>query len=91
MTELLKDILKKQKVLRNINNMLYWDEVVDERVRKHARAVKLQQKILYVTVDNSTWAQELHFYKKELIDKMNAKAGYKAIIEIRYKVGGIEE
>ena len=90
MTQLLKDILQGDDLLKGLNAVLLWDEVVDRKIQKHTRAVKLQRKALYVVVESSTWASELNFFKKELLEKINSKAGYEAVRDIRFKVGEIK-
>lgn len=62
-----------------------WDQVVDERVGRHTEAVKIRNRILYVSTSTSTWANELSFIKKEIIKKFNARAGEEAIRDIRFK------
>ena len=89
MTQLLKDILQRDKSLRGLNAVLLWDDVVDKKIQKHTRPIKLQRGALYVMTDSPVWAQELNFFKKEIIDKINDKAGEKIVKDIRFKVGGI--
>ena len=68
-----------------------WGEVVDGRVKKHAEAVKIRNRVLYVATSSSAWAQELTYLKREIIKKFNEKAGEEAIRDIRFKsnFGGI--
>ncbi len=66
-----------------------WGEVVDERVGKHTEPVKISHRTLYVSTSSSTWAQELGFLKKEIIEKFNQKAGSEVIRDIRFKATGL--
>lgn len=91
MTQLLKDIFQGDNILKGLNSVLLWDIVVDEKIKKHTKAIKLQRGVMYVITDNSVWAQELNFFKKEIIDKINSKAGNKAVRDIRFKVGGLDK
>ena len=90
MTELLKDIFQNDRLLRDINGVLLWEEVIEDKIKKHTRALKLQKKTLHVLADSSMWSNELNFFKKEIINKINKKAGSKIVDDIRFKVGGIE-
>lgn len=65
-----------------------WSRVVDERVGKQTEAVKIRNRVLYVSASTSAWAQELSFLKNEFIKKFNAEAGKEAIQDIRFKAGG---
>ena len=100
MTQLLKDIFQKDSVLKGLNIVLLWDDVIDEKIKalqdfdrttRDSKALKLQRGVLYVITENSVWAQELNFFRKDIIDKINNKAGYKAVRDIRFKVGGMKE
>ncbi|MFC1571720.1 DUF721 domain-containing protein [Candidatus Margulisiibacteriota bacterium] len=65
-----------------------WGDVVDERVGRHAQAVKIRNRTLYVSTSSSTWAHELSFLKKDIIEKFNKKAGREVIGDIRFRAGG---
>jgi len=91
LTQLLRDILQENKTFKGLNAVLLWDDVVDSKIQKHTRALKLQRGALYVIVDNAIWAQELNFFKQEIMEKINGKAGRKIVKDIRFKVGGVKE
>ena len=65
-----------------------WDNIVDERIRKHTQAIKIRQRVLYVAASSATWAQQLTFLKNELINKFNQQAGSEVIRDIRFQSGG---
>ncbi|MBN2058529.1 MAG: DUF721 domain-containing protein [Candidatus Saganbacteria bacterium] len=65
-----------------------WQGVVDERVGKHTQAIKIRNRILFVSTSSPTWAQELTFLKHDIIEKFNKAAGQEAIRDIRFRSGG---
>ena len=65
-----------------------WERVVDERVGRQTEAIKIRNRVLYVSTTTSAWAQELSFLKREIISKFNAAAGREAIHDIRFRAGG---
>jgi predicted nucleic acid-binding Zn ribbon protein len=65
-----------------------WDEVVDERVRKNASAVKIRNRTLYISTSSPAWAQELTFLKTEFVAKFNQRAGKEVIRDIRFSASG---
>lgn len=65
-----------------------WNRVVGERVGKQTEAVKIRNRVLYVSTSSAAWAQELSFLKNEFIKKFNAEAGKEAIQDIRFRSGG---
>jgi len=62
----------------------FWAEIVDDKVRKNSEAVKIRDKVLTVITSSPTWAQELTFLKVELVKKFNELAGEEVIIDIRF-------
>jgi len=62
----------------------YWKEIVDDKVRKNSEAVKIRDKVLTVITSSPTWAQELTFLKVDLVKKFNDLAGSEAIVDIRF-------
>ncbi|MEI7810841.1 MAG: DUF721 domain-containing protein [Ignavibacteria bacterium] len=40
-------------------------------LRKIAKAVKLEKKVLYLSIENSVWRSELKFKQKIIIDRIN--------------------
>jgi hypothetical protein len=50
---------------------LYWPEIVGERIASKTFPVSFAEGILQVSVTNSSWVHELHFFKAQLITKVN--------------------
>lgn len=93
MAEKLAEILANIKsgvgnTVRTCNLLSLWGEVVDVRAGKHTQAIKIRNHTLYVETSSPAWAQELSFFKKEMIDKFNKQAGEEAIRDIRFRAGG---
>lgn len=75
----LSDILNK---LRNQNPALSkrieeagalsrWEEAVGAQIAKHARAIRIQDGVLWIEVDHPIWKTELHYRKRQIIEKLN--------------------
>ena len=73
-----------EKGVKQNTALLLWDEVVGENIAENTNPEKVEHGILLVTVENSSWRQELVFKKKEIIDKLNNKIGKKTIKDIRF-------
>lgn len=76
------------RTLNNCNLLSLWSQVVDKSITQHTEPVKIYNRVLYIEVSSSTWAQELSFLKPEIIEKFNQLAGQKAICDIKFKAGG---
>lgn len=59
-----------------------WDEIAGATVAKVTRSVKLENSILYVTVKNAAWRQEVSYFKKDLLDKIVKITGCTTIRDI---------
>ncbi|MDP2861495.1 MAG: DUF721 domain-containing protein [Desulfobacterales bacterium] len=66
-----------------------WDDVVGEAVAKNARPAGFKGKILLVHVGSSVWIQELQYYKKDMIRKLNEALGKELVSDIKFKIGPV--
>jgi predicted nucleic acid-binding Zn ribbon protein len=73
-----------EKGVKQNTALLLWDEVVGKNIAENTNPEKVEHGTLLVTVENSSWRQELVFKKKEIIDKLNNKIGKKTIKDIRF-------
>ncbi|MEW6408992.1 MAG: DUF721 domain-containing protein [Nitrospirota bacterium] len=48
-----------------------WVQIVGDTIALHSSPERLRQGILYVAVDSPIWMQQLSFFKKDLIEKVN--------------------
>ena len=48
-----------------------WEEVVGKAIARNARALRVKDKILFVTVEHPIWRTELHHRKREILARMN--------------------
>ena len=53
----------------------HWEEIVGREIAKRSRPKKLVSGILYISVSNSIWANELSLMSEGLIKKINSFAG----------------
>ncbi len=72
------------KTVKENQLVAQWPEIVGEQIAKVSQAEKIEAGILNVKVINSVWRNELYYHKKELIKKLNKKAGEKLIKDIRF-------
>jgi len=88
---LLGNVLKKYihskelgESLLKIEVLSQWDEICPTAIAKHARPTGLRGRKLTLAVNSSAWMNELSFFKKDLIDVLNERAGKEVITEIRF-------
>jgi predicted nucleic acid-binding Zn ribbon protein len=77
--------LEKEKAV------VLWGEVVGQGIARRAKAVSVRDNILFVTVQNSVWLQELALLKESIIAKINSLVGKQVIKDIVFRVGDADE
>lgn len=50
-----------------------WEIAVGQLIARHARAIRVQNSILWVEVEHPIWRSELHYRKKQILDILNGK------------------
>jgi predicted nucleic acid-binding Zn ribbon protein len=48
-----------------------WQKAVGPAIAKHARAMRVQESVLWVEVDHPIWKSELHHRKRQILDLLN--------------------
>ena len=66
-----------------------WDKLVGDAIAENARPSAFKGKLLLVQVTNSSWLHQLHFLKKDIIQKINDTYGKELVEEIKFKIGSI--
>jgi len=80
---LIKNLGIEQTVLEN-QVVQYYPIVVGQRIAEVSQAEKIENGILFIKVINSTWRNELYYYKKDIIQKLNKKIGETIVKEIKF-------
>jgi hypothetical protein len=65
-----------------------WNSVMDATVRRHAKAEKVVESVLFVDVDSTVWMNELAAIKKTLLDHLNRnlKPPAQPLQDIRFRL-----
>lgn len=81
------DRLGMKRRLKEATVLTVWGQEVGPKLARMTRALQVEQGVLIVSVRNSVWANELGFFKRELIKRVNARIGEGTIKDIRFVVG----
>jgi predicted nucleic acid-binding Zn ribbon protein len=73
--------LEKEKAV------VLWEEAVGKNIARRAKAVSVRGGVLFVTVQNSVWLQELALLKEGIIEKINTLVGSEVVQDIMFRVG----
>ncbi len=79
----IKDILAKirarnpalQNRLEEAVAVEAWEKTVGPQIANHARALKVDDGVLWVEVDHSVWRTELHHRKRQILERLNQACG----------------
>jgi predicted nucleic acid-binding Zn ribbon protein len=74
-----------QKKLQEYDAVVYWENVVGERIAQMTTPTRILQGVLFVHVKTSTWRNELTLRKKEIIDKLNIVIGIDTVKDIKFQ------
>jgi len=64
----------------------HWEEIVGAGISSRTKPEKISRTMLYISVTNSTWANELSMMSGQLLQKINSYIGEDVIKELRFKV-----
>ena len=77
LTEILLQVQNRypalNKRLREAEALARWDTAVGSIIAKHSRAIRIQDRVLWVEVDHPIWKAELHHRKRQILDLLNAR------------------
>lgn len=79
----IKDILAKiraknpalQNRLEEAVAVEAWEKTVGPQIANHARALKVDNGVLWIEVDHSVWRTELHHRKRQILERLNQACG----------------
>jgi hypothetical protein len=83
--------LRIQNKIKQQMACLIWDRVVGSEIRSNTRPAYVKSGILFVMTKSSSWANQLTFFKDDLIKKINNSLGEKIIKDIRFQVGFVDQ
>jgi predicted nucleic acid-binding Zn ribbon protein len=74
--QIIKRVIARQGMEKGIKEgevLAEWPDIVGEAVAKHAVAVAIEARILFIKVDDSTWRNELSLMSEEIKDRINSR------------------
>ncbi len=75
---------KLEAVIERIEVLDSWNKLVGDNISKVSKAVRLENKILFVKIINSSWRSELFMFQKEIIIKFNVHFKKRVIDKIMF-------
>lgn len=88
--EILQTALKKRGMVVKLQDnevLKFWPQAVGQQIKMQTKIECLRSGTLFVQATSSVWVQQLHFMKKDILQKLNHLVGKDIIKEIRFSVG----
>jgi hypothetical protein len=80
--------LSQRKPHRQIQIQNIWQEIIDEKTRKHVAIAGFDRGRLLVWVDSSTWLFQLNLNKKKILGKIQKQVS--EVESIQFKIGKLK-
>jgi len=91
---ILKNTLNKsgfEKKLRQFQIFLNYDNLVGETMARVSRPVFFRNDTLFIGVESSIWSHQLHFLKREIIEKLNSPFNHPLVKDIKFQICAMEK
>lgn len=62
----------------------YWESIVGDEIARHTEPQKVADGTVFVKVDDNVWRNELVFFKKQIIAKLNTRIGKNVIKDVKF-------
>jgi len=85
LNDVLNDLIKNLGIEKQITEnkaIIYWPIIAGPKIAKNTSAERIKDGILFIKVKSDVWRNELLFYKKDLIEKLNTKLGKRIVLDI---------
>jgi len=66
-----------------------WKDVFGEGIANNSKPAGFKGKMLIVYVSSPVWIQELQYYKKNMITKINDALGKELVCDIKFRIGAV--
>ena len=86
----LQDLLKAPGVASNTRLSRIWEvwsDAVGSHIAANATPAAVKGRLLIVHAESSSWIQQLHFLKQDIITKLNRTLGENLVRDIKFKIG----
>ncbi|RMF43795.1 MAG: DUF721 domain-containing protein [Deltaproteobacteria bacterium] len=80
-----------EQKLRQYRAWQVWEQVVGTQIARHARPLRMRDRVLEVRVDQPVWMQQLRMMAPQILQKLNNALGEQLIDEIYWRRGRVDQ
>lgn len=73
------------RTLRQYDVITSWEKIVGEKIARVAKAKRMENGILFVSVTSAPWRAELTMRRQEIVEKINTAMGNRIVKDIRFR------
>ena len=73
------EALKLKGKFQEVQIVKYWEELMGKTIMRSTSEIFIQNKVLYVHMNSSVIRHELFMMRKEIVKKINERAGQKIV------------
>ncbi|MDI3480863.1 MAG: hypothetical protein PWQ97_518 [Tepidanaerobacteraceae bacterium] len=91
---ILRETIKKsglEKKLMQFQIFLRYENLVGEHIAKVSKPVVFRNNTLFIGVENPIWSHQLHFLKREIIEKLNSIFDEPLVCDIKFQICSLEK
>ena len=70
---------------------LDYPELVGEQIAKVTRPLHLKDGIMFIGVESPVWSHHLHFFKPEIMKKLNSQFDRKLVKDIKFQIRTLDK
>jgi predicted nucleic acid-binding Zn ribbon protein len=74
-----------EKTLGEYEVVTSWQDIVGEQIARVTKAQRIENGVLFVSVETAPWRAELSMKRMEIMQKINAAVGKNVVKEIRFR------
>lgn len=89
--KILPQVLKSldlESRFKDIQMVKLWPQIVGNKIAQHARAININEAVLFVVVDNPAWQAQLFLLKNKIIERFNKSGANLKDIKFMIEKGG---
>jgi len=76
--------------LRQYRAWQVWEKVVGPQIARHARPLRIRDRVLEVRVDQPVWMQQLRLMAPQILQRLNQALGEELLSDIYWRRGKVE-
>jgi predicted nucleic acid-binding Zn ribbon protein len=65
-----------------------WKDIVGEKMADHTKPVRINERVLYVEVDDPLWLTQLKYMKVDILNKIDMRIKKGALKDVRFYLKG---